>query len=282
MRIACEKAASSFLESEAPCSYIDQDTKLRCVINKPGHTKGHQTLLGFFLDGGEFEPWNLDGEEFVHAVELEYNVLVDLIKANTTNTTNTVRSWRQAVHRHHQGHLQKLRSLLAYPQSKKVRAARQKSDFLKHMRILSRDTPASLLTAMEDAENRPFIISRFCYGCLFGRSEYRLPCGHMVCVLCLKGNDSSSLEFKSTATVHLRRCVICDSDDAKEGWPHTVSVLPDLVGPRILSLDGGGIRSIVQSVILKRLESNIGLRLPIGRFFDLIVGTSTGLCFYLT
>ncbi|KAF0322510.1 patatin-like serine [Colletotrichum asianum] len=45
---------------------------------------------------------------------------------------------------------------------------------------------------------------------------------------------------------------------------------------RILSLDGGGVRGIVELTILKRLEDLVGLGVPVGRFFDLMVGTSAG------
>ncbi len=43
---------------------------------------------------------------------------------------------------------------------------------------------------------------------------------------------------------------------------------------RILSLDGGGIRGVFPAAILARLEEH--LEHPIGRYFDLIAGTSTG------
>jgi uncharacterized protein len=43
---------------------------------------------------------------------------------------------------------------------------------------------------------------------------------------------------------------------------------------RILSLDGGGIRGIFPAAFLARLEEH--LEHPIGRYFDLIAGTSTG------
>jgi patatin-like phospholipase/acyl hydrolase len=43
---------------------------------------------------------------------------------------------------------------------------------------------------------------------------------------------------------------------------------------RILSLDGGGIRGVFPAAFLARLEQH--LELPIGRYFDLIAGTSTG------
>ena len=43
---------------------------------------------------------------------------------------------------------------------------------------------------------------------------------------------------------------------------------------RILSLDGGGIRGVFPAAFLARLEEH--LQQPIGRYFDLIAGTSTG------
>ncbi len=43
---------------------------------------------------------------------------------------------------------------------------------------------------------------------------------------------------------------------------------------RILSLDGGGIRGTFPAAFLARLEEH--LEYPIGRYFDLIAGTSTG------
>jgi patatin-like phospholipase/acyl hydrolase len=57
---------------------------------------------------------------------------------------------------------------------------------------------------------------------------------------------------------------------------YKIPVRPKLSGLRILSLDGGGVRGIIQTAALQRLESLIGLNLPIGQFFDLIVGTSAG------
>lgn len=43
---------------------------------------------------------------------------------------------------------------------------------------------------------------------------------------------------------------------------------------RILSLDGGGIRGVFPAAFLARLEDHLGQ--PIGSYFDLIAGTSTG------
>lgn len=43
---------------------------------------------------------------------------------------------------------------------------------------------------------------------------------------------------------------------------------------RVLSLDGGGIRGAFAAAFLRQLEQEIGA--PIGRYFDLVAGTSTG------
>ena len=43
---------------------------------------------------------------------------------------------------------------------------------------------------------------------------------------------------------------------------------------RILSLDGGGIRGVIEAVILAEVEKIV--KVPLNRYFDLIAGTSTG------
>ena len=50
---------------------------------------------------------------------------------------------------------------------------------------------------------------------------------------------------------------------------------------RMLTLDGGGVRGIIELVMLKELESAIGINagIPLRAYFDLIVGTSTGSCY---
>ena len=66
---------------------------------------------------------------------------------------------------------------------------------------------------------------------------------------------------------------IQEDADFEGRWP--VYVKPQEAGIRILSLDGGGIRGIVELAILQQIERALGVGLPIQAFFDLIVGTST-------
>jgi RING-type zinc-finger len=114
-----------------------------------------------------------------------------------------------------------------------------------------------------------------CYACLFGRPEYTLPCGHVICFDCLREFDqSSSSEMYPGVAIH-EECVLCSSRD-EDMWPYRVEYRPDLSGIRVLSLDGGGVRGIIQLSILQRLEQLVGLGMPFGEFFDLMVGTSAG------
>ena len=53
---------------------------------------------------------------------------------------------------------------------------------------------------------------------------------------------------------------------------------PKCAGVRVLTLDGGGVRGIVELAILGELERRVGLEVSITELFDLIVGTSTGKC----
>ncbi|KAI1741274.1 hypothetical protein F4680DRAFT_416257 [Xylaria scruposa] len=117
-----------------------------------------------------------------------------------------------------------------------------------------------------------------CLACLFNPPQYTLTCGHIICAQCAM--DLGRLE-------HGTQLVVVDCPMAgKQGVCNKVSHLPKLNVPsvfqlapahsglRVLSLDGGGIRGIVELTLLEAIESRIGV--PLQRFFDLVVGTSTG------
>ncbi|KAK5996132.1 PNPLA-gamma [Cladobotryum mycophilum] len=114
-----------------------------------------------------------------------------------------------------------------------------------------------------------------CYACLFGRPEFVLPCGHVICLGCIREFDQSPDELKYPGIALHKKCVLCTSNH-EAGWPYKATYQPDLSGVRLLSLDGGGVRGIIQLTILRRLEEELDLDMPFGSFFDLIVGTSAG------
>jgi patatin-like phospholipase/acyl hydrolase len=71
-------------------------------------------------------------------------------------------------------------------------------------------------------------------------------------------------------------CWLCWEEKGKH--THQIQLKPRCAGARILTLDGGGIRGIIELSVLQALHKDVGLgeNFPIKNMFDLIVGTSTG------
>ncbi|KAK6531863.1 hypothetical protein TWF694_003028 [Orbilia ellipsospora] len=64
----------------------------------------------------------------------------------------------------------------------------------------------------------PFTAATFCYGCLFNKAEYRLPCRHITCENCIRSNSETDHEKKYTRKHTLASCPICGTD-VGFGWP---------------------------------------------------------------
>ncbi|KAE8444662.1 hypothetical protein EG329_014318 [Mollisiaceae sp. DMI_Dod_QoI] len=110
-----------------------------------------------------------------------------------------------------------------------------------------------------------------CYCCLMNVPEHPLPCGHVLCTPCIKGYGKK-LEHSS---VRVEACPLHPEESERYG-PWIIRFKPDFAGVRVLSLDGGGVRGIVELEVLRAIENALGGKIPVQRFFDLIVGTSTG------
>lgn len=109
-----------------------------------------------------------------------------------------------------------------------------------------------------------------CFCCLQEMPEHPLPCGHVLCERCI----FSYGEVQDQVTVEMEECPL---HAYKFPPPRPlVHFKPPDAGVRILSLDGGGIRGIVELEVLRKLEKHLGGKTHISKFFDLIVGTSTG------
>lgn len=119
---------------------------------------------------------------------------------------------------------------------------------------------------------RKFFSNTTCLSCLVGVPEHILSCAHTLCTPCIKEFGIQDNETKSTFTLRcpLHRYETVSVDKLQ------ISTKPNSAGPRVLALDGGGIRSIVQLTILSLLERELGGGLAVTSFFDLIVGTNTG------
>ncbi|KAF2792920.1 FabD/lysophospholipase-like protein [Melanomma pulvis-pyrius CBS 109.77] len=109
-----------------------------------------------------------------------------------------------------------------------------------------------------------------CLCCLMRPPEHALQCGHVLCTNCVK-----SFGEVGKTTIDMRRCPL-HPFETKWERPWKIRVKPDFAGIRVLSLDGGGIRGIVELEVLRQIQRKLGVAIPIAAFFDLIVGTSTG------
>lgn len=110
-----------------------------------------------------------------------------------------------------------------------------------------------------------------CFTCLSSVPDHVLPCGHAFCENCV--HDFGELSEDTKAEVMVSLCIWCKKTFCPA---QVVQTKPLCAGIRILTLDGGGIRGILELALLKLVEDKIGLGVGIQFFFDLIVGTSTG------
>ncbi|KAK5175711.1 uncharacterized protein LTR77_000850 [Saxophila tyrrhenica] len=109
-----------------------------------------------------------------------------------------------------------------------------------------------------------------CFCCLMDVPEHPLPCGHVLCTACIKAYGKQQ---KSTV---LMSCCPLHRESTSWARPAPIKFKPQGAGVRVLALDGGGIRGIVQLEVLHAIEQCLGGHLPVQAFFDLMVGSGTG------
>ena len=124
-------------------------------------------------------------------------------------------------------------------------------------------------TSVDAAENIFSHASCFC--CLMEVPEHPLPCGHVLCTACVQSYGKTS----SKCVVEMSSCPM-HMDDTRWNYPHIIKFKHKGACTRVLCLDGGGIRGIVELEFLRAIEQDLGGEIPVQAFFDLIVGTSTG------
>ena len=87
--------------------------------------------------------------------------------------------------------------------------------------------------------------------CLGGRPQYRLPCGHIVCDNCVRRFRAKN----DVWTFDVHHYFLCRI----ETLGVNIKVKPPTATPRLLSIDGGGVRGIIPLVFLQVLEERLGL-----------------------
>jgi len=114
--------------------------------------------------------------------------------------------------------------------------------------------------------------NKTCLTCLQAVPDHMLNCGHCLCFKCVQelGKPSGFYEYGWVVD----SCILCQIYWQDSG--HLFRLHPMCAGVRALTLDGGGIRGIVELALLEHLDNAIDLDLPLQECFDIIVGTSTG------
>ncbi|KAI0888475.1 uncharacterized protein GGS22DRAFT_198203 [Annulohypoxylon maeteangense] len=234
----CISALQVFADLYWPCNFrhlTNEPTQGRCCNVKSGHNpKGHQNKFGKIIGYGQYQS-NFDLPVFIP-------------------------KWNELIHYS----LVKLQAA-AYELGQKLPG---RTD-LQITSILHRERINVFYGALGNPSD--FVSHSACFLCLRGLPECVLPCGHVLCLACVKTYGRAS----SRTTVELNRCPLHVREIMADP-PWVVNIKPPYAGVRVLCLDSGGINGIVELKVLQAIEKILGLKLPIQHFFDLIVGTGAG------
>ncbi|KAI1453420.1 hypothetical protein F4805DRAFT_443421 [Annulohypoxylon moriforme] len=234
----CTSALRVFADLYWPCSFHDStygQTQGRCCNVKSGHNpKGHQNQSGKIIGHGQYQS-DFDLPTFIP----KWNKLIQesLVKLQTA----------------------------AYELGQKLPG---RTD-LHITSILHRERIGVFYGALGKLSD--FVSHSACFSCLRGLPECVLPCGHVLCLECVKTYGRAG----SRTTIELNRCPLHVREIMADP-PWVIDTKPPYAGVRVLCLDSGGVNGIVELKVLQVIEKILGPKLPIRLFFDLIVGTSAG------
>ncbi|KAH9898942.1 hypothetical protein F4778DRAFT_178322 [Xylariomycetidae sp. FL2044] len=236
---SCIGALQTFADMYWPCAFVNSayEGELgHCCNVRSGHNpKGHQNKQGKIIGNGDYES-NLNVEAFWPFWEHQ-------LKASLSQLQNS-----------------SLRLSHEFPDRSELQIAA-----LLHQERLN-ELYSNVLGSATD-----FVSYSACLCCLRELPECALPCGHVLCNLCVEVYGTRT----SRTTIEITRCPL-HVRDILAIPPWIVVVKPPHAGARTLCLDGGGVRGIIQLQALQQIEMILGPDLPIQLFFDLIVGTDMG------
>ncbi|KAF2735254.1 FabD/lysophospholipase-like protein [Polyplosphaeria fusca] len=236
-------ALEQFCNRYIPCEFkTDTDT---CINVASAHEKGHQNRKGKILSSGPF--------------------------TSSFNAEDYYPIWREAIqiaiHQINENLIEQL-----------VRASKDFSEeeqVLKlHTRLMKRFYDDIFFDQRGRGCHAVLVKSHsVCFCCLMQPPQHTLPCGHVLCTPCIKSYGKQQNENK-----FIFQLDHCPLHRLVSQWqkPHLIRFKPDHAGTRLLCLDGGGMRGIVELEVLRSIQAQFNNKIPIRAFFDLIVGTSTG------
>lgn len=231
-------AMGEYLELHYPCSFISADGTRQCMLVKARHQpKGHQDETGIIAAG-------------------DYQAAFD--SSFLPQWKAQLRAAIGNIHRDFQYELEQASHTM---DSSTIPEERIALDL--HIEYLNQ-----FFEAVGPASSMCSHATCFC--CLMDVPEHPLACGHVLCTACIKAYGKQS---KSSVQVS---CCPLHRESTNWAKPTIIKFKPAGASVRILSLDGGGIRGIVQLEVLRAIERALGGHLPIQSFFDLMMGTGTG------
>jgi hypothetical protein len=233
-----EHAMAEYFQLYCPCSFVSQDGTRLCKSVKARHrAKGHQDERGIIAAGDYVSAFD---DTFAQEWMDQLRDAVDGLHRKFSQTLD--QSARASEH---------------------IESSEERIAFAVHVNHLDRFYksigPATWVRS-----------NSTCYCCLMDVPQHALPCGHALCDMCARACG----DLKQT-TLLVTWCPL-HPDVTRWAQPKVIKYKPREAGVRVLALDGGGIRGVVQLEILRAIEQALGRYLPVQAFFDLIVGTGTG------
>ncbi|KAG8629356.1 hypothetical protein KVT40_003221 [Elsinoe batatas] len=230
-------ALAEFFEMHWPCAFAQGSR--RCSVVKARHIKGHQDTSGVIASG-----------DYQANVSLEKAAPVFNEQLQTAMTT--------------------LQRDFDYEADQTG-----KEDDLQDQQValsLHKDYLRQFFTSVGIAAK--LFSHSSCFVCLMHVPSHPLPCGHVLCSACVKAFGKPH----GRSTFVISHCPLHDESSPWKRWATSVHIYfkPKGVGTRVLALDSGGIRGIVQLEILREIEEALGNHIPIACFLDLVVGSGMG------
>lgn len=191
--LPCNETLEIFCNHHWPCSF--RNRRGRCVNTQSGHIKGHQNADARVIAVGEYR--------------------------SAFNYKDYSQNWRRVLRKH----------LAEIHQKVQERTVSSQGDEKTLASIVHLELINNFYSALGSAEI--FKSHSACFGCLRGYPEHPLPCGHVLCALCVE----SYSETQSSGQILLPNCPLHQSNTR---WldPWKIRLKPRLAGVRVLALDG--------------------------------------------
>jgi len=145
------------------------------------------------------------------------------------------------------------------------------AEFLQDFQALKFSSAADLHCTRIDSQDHWVTIksNKTCFFCIMRSPQHVLSCAHALCDVCVRVLGSTGLNIEFCYTI--AGCIFC-----KGRGSLTTILKPPTCGSRLLSIDGGGTRSVIPLETLKLFQEILGSGLTLQDFFDLSIGTSGG------